>query len=125
MLLQAEKSKALKCGTFGASSIQQRYLATGDFEGKLQIWSVVPTGGQCNLTHGHITATRGRLSHIHQVAPLCTLIQYVVLLDPQDSNQTVISTAIFAVHDRESRNFTVSCHFLLKTAPCVVDLDPV
>jgi len=38
MLLQAEKSKALKCGTFGASSIQQRYLATGDFEGKLQIW---------------------------------------------------------------------------------------
>lgn len=37
---EAEKSKALKCGTFGASSVQQRYLATGDFEGKLQIWNL-------------------------------------------------------------------------------------
>ena len=35
-----EKSKALKCGTFGASSLQQRYFATGDFDGKMQIWNL-------------------------------------------------------------------------------------
>ncbi|XP_055880420.1 dynein axonemal assembly factor 10-like [Biomphalaria glabrata] len=35
-----EKSKAFKCGTFGASSLQNRYLATGDFSGKLQIWDL-------------------------------------------------------------------------------------
>ncbi|KAH9507210.1 WD repeat-containing protein 92 [Bulinus truncatus] len=35
-----EKSKAFKCGTFGASSLQSRHLATGDFSGKLQIWNL-------------------------------------------------------------------------------------
>ena len=37
---QDEKRTALKCGTFGASSLQQRYLATGDFDGKMMIWYV-------------------------------------------------------------------------------------
>jgi len=36
--MQVEKSKAFKCGTYGASSLRDRYLATGDFEGKLNIW---------------------------------------------------------------------------------------
>lgn len=36
--VQVEKSKAFKCGTYGASSLRDRYLATGDFEGKLNIW---------------------------------------------------------------------------------------
>ncbi|WAR18493.1 WDR92-like protein, partial [Mya arenaria] len=36
----AEKSKAFKCGTFGASSLQQRFLATGDFDGKMAIWNL-------------------------------------------------------------------------------------
>lgn len=40
-LLQIEKAKALKCGTFGASSLQQRYLATGDFDGRMQIWYII------------------------------------------------------------------------------------
>jgi hypothetical protein len=35
---QVEKPKAFKCGTFGASSLCDRYFATGDFEGKLNIW---------------------------------------------------------------------------------------
>uniref|UniRef100_A0A0B6Z638 Dynein axonemal assembly factor 10 n=1 Tax=Arion vulgaris TaxID=1028688 RepID=A0A0B6Z638_9EUPU len=35
-----EKSKPFKCATFGASSLQNRYLATGDFTGKLQIWNL-------------------------------------------------------------------------------------
>ena len=37
-LLQVEKSKPFKCGTFGASSLQNKHLATGDFDGKLNIW---------------------------------------------------------------------------------------
>ncbi|XP_015274569.1 PREDICTED: WD repeat-containing protein 92-like, partial [Gekko japonicus] len=37
LLRQIEKSKPIKCGTFGASSLQQRYLATGDFGGNLNI----------------------------------------------------------------------------------------
>ncbi len=33
-------NKALKCGTFDASAIQDRYLATGDFDGRLQLWDL-------------------------------------------------------------------------------------
>lgn len=39
-VLDVEKSKPFKCGTFGASSQQNRHFATGDFEGKLQIWNL-------------------------------------------------------------------------------------
>ncbi|KAL6068678.1 hypothetical protein STEG23_012518, partial [Scotinomys teguina] len=35
-----EKAKPIKCGTFGAASLQQRYLATGDFDGNLHIWNL-------------------------------------------------------------------------------------
>ena len=38
IVLQVEKSKPFKCGTFGASSLQNRHFATGDFDGKLNIW---------------------------------------------------------------------------------------
>ncbi|GBG60252.1 hypothetical protein CBR_g3496 [Chara braunii] len=34
----AEKPAAIKCGTFGASSLAHRNLATGDFDGNLHIW---------------------------------------------------------------------------------------
>ncbi|XP_053236441.1 dynein axonemal assembly factor 10 [Podarcis raffonei] len=40
LLREIEKSKPVKCGTFGASSLQQRYLATGDFGGNLNIWNL-------------------------------------------------------------------------------------
>uniref|UniRef100_A0A7M4F228 Dynein axonemal assembly factor 10 n=1 Tax=Crocodylus porosus TaxID=8502 RepID=A0A7M4F228_CROPO len=40
LLRQIEKPKPIKCGTFGASSLQQRYLATGDFGGNLNIWNL-------------------------------------------------------------------------------------
>lgn len=33
-----KKANAFKCGTFGASSLRNRHLATGDFKGRLQIW---------------------------------------------------------------------------------------
>ncbi|KAI8487592.1 PREDICTED: WD repeat-containing protein 92-like [Branchiostoma belcheri] len=40
LLKEREKAKAFKCGTFGAASLQQRNLATGDFDGKLSIWDL-------------------------------------------------------------------------------------
>ncbi|XP_031554610.1 WD repeat-containing protein 92-like [Actinia tenebrosa] len=43
LLKDVEKKTAFKCGTFGASSLQQRYLATGDFEGKMMIWDLENT----------------------------------------------------------------------------------
>lgn len=37
---QIEKPKGFKCGTFGASTLSERHLATGDFDGSLSIWFV-------------------------------------------------------------------------------------
>ncbi|KAI9101030.1 WD40-repeat-containing domain protein [Phlyctochytrium arcticum] len=37
---EAEKQHAFKCGTFQASSLNQRHLATGDFDGRLSIWDL-------------------------------------------------------------------------------------
>ncbi|MBN3320352.1 WDR92 protein, partial [Atractosteus spatula] len=40
LVKEIEKAKPIKCGTFGATSIQQRHLATGDFSGNLNIWNL-------------------------------------------------------------------------------------
>lgn len=40
LLKEGEKSKPLKCGTFGASSLRNRELAVGDLDGKLNIWNI-------------------------------------------------------------------------------------
>lgn len=53
LLHEDEKSKAFKCGTFGASSLQQRNLATGDFDGKMQIWNLESTGSPVYSVKGH------------------------------------------------------------------------
>ncbi|XP_042238731.1 dynein axonemal assembly factor 10-like isoform X1 [Homarus americanus] len=37
LLHDVERPKALKCGTFGASTLEDRHLAIGDFEGKMEI----------------------------------------------------------------------------------------
>ncbi|MGH0131332.1 UNVERIFIED_CONTAM: hypothetical protein FKN15_056377 [Acipenser sinensis] len=37
LIKEIEKAKPFKCGTFGATSLQQRHLATGDFGGNLNI----------------------------------------------------------------------------------------
>merc|ERR1711959_401405 len=37
---KSEKHAAFKCGTFGASSLAERHLATGDFDGRLSIWDL-------------------------------------------------------------------------------------
>eukprot|EP00050_Salpingoeca_kvevrii_P003344 m.222778 g.222778 ORF g.222778 m.222778 type:complete len:235 (+) comp10814_c0_seq45:312-1016(+) len=38
--LQTEKPQAFKCCTFGASALEERHLATGDFAGNLMVWCV-------------------------------------------------------------------------------------
>lgn len=43
LIREEKKPKAFKCGTFGASSSNQRHLATGDFDGKLHIWNLENT----------------------------------------------------------------------------------
>merc|ERR1712062_607688 len=53
LIHEAEKSKGFKCGTFGATSLQQRYLATGDLEGKLQIWNLESTELPIYSVKGH------------------------------------------------------------------------
>ncbi|XP_072437643.1 dynein axonemal assembly factor 10 isoform X1 [Chiloscyllium punctatum] len=40
LVKEIEKSKPFKCGTFGATSLQQRYLSTGDFDGNLHMWNL-------------------------------------------------------------------------------------
>lgn len=40
LVKELEKAKPLKCGTFGATSLQQRHMATGDFDGNLNVWNL-------------------------------------------------------------------------------------
>uniref|UniRef100_A0A8C9RKN9 Dynein axonemal assembly factor 10 n=1 Tax=Scleropages formosus TaxID=113540 RepID=A0A8C9RKN9_SCLFO len=40
LLKEIEKAKPIKCGTFGATSLQQRHIATGDFDGNLSVWNL-------------------------------------------------------------------------------------
>ncbi|KAG7334362.1 hypothetical protein KOW79_002769 [Hemibagrus wyckioides] len=40
LVKEIEKPKPIKCGTFGATSLQQRHLATGDFDGNLHVWNL-------------------------------------------------------------------------------------
>ncbi|KAK7082856.1 WD repeat-containing protein 92 [Halocaridina rubra] len=37
LLHDGERPKALKCGTFGASTLEDRHIAVGDFDGKMEI----------------------------------------------------------------------------------------
>ncbi|RXM37171.1 WD repeat-containing protein 92 [Acipenser ruthenus] len=52
---EIEKAKPFKCGTFGATSLQQRHLATGDFGGNLNIWYVEEIQALVNLLLRHKT----------------------------------------------------------------------
>ena len=37
---EKETKASVKCGTFGASGLAERHLATGNFEGYLQLWDL-------------------------------------------------------------------------------------
>ncbi|KAF6321935.1 WD repeat domain 92 [Rhinolophus ferrumequinum] len=53
LLREIEKAKPIKCGTFGATSLQQRYLATGDFAGNLHIWNLEAPESPVYSVKGH------------------------------------------------------------------------
>ncbi|KAJ3109336.1 hypothetical protein HK100_003312 [Physocladia obscura] len=40
LVKEIEKPHAIKCGTFGASTLEERHLATGDFEGNLNVYDL-------------------------------------------------------------------------------------
>ncbi|RYG93555.1 WD40 repeat domain-containing protein, partial [archaeon] len=40
VLVEGKVENGLKCGTFGASAIENRHLATGDHKGKLAIYDL-------------------------------------------------------------------------------------
>ncbi|KAJ3217084.1 WD repeat-containing protein 92 [Dinochytrium kinnereticum] len=40
LVKESEKRSAFKCGTFGASSLQARHIATGDFDGMLSLFDL-------------------------------------------------------------------------------------
>ncbi|XP_033632495.1 WD repeat-containing protein 92-like [Asterias rubens] len=50
---ETEKKEAFRCGTFGASNIKQRHLATGDFIGNMRIWDLEKTEMPVYSTKAH------------------------------------------------------------------------
>ena len=52
-VVEVEKPSAFKCGTFGASGISDRNLATGDFSGKICIWDLEHLGKPVYQTQAH------------------------------------------------------------------------
>jgi hypothetical protein len=50
---EVEKKHAFKCGTFGASSLAERRLATGNFGGELQIWDLENTSAPLFSAQAH------------------------------------------------------------------------
>ncbi|ESO03705.1 hypothetical protein HELRODRAFT_185629 [Helobdella robusta] len=53
LMKKAEKPKAFKCGTFGASTYHNKSIATGDFEGKFQIWDLECLESPTYTAKGH------------------------------------------------------------------------
>jgi WD40 repeat protein len=50
---ECEKPAGFKCGTFGASTLQDRHLATGDFKGRLSIWDLNRTDSPIYSVQAH------------------------------------------------------------------------
>jgi len=87
---EMEKKVSFKCGTFGASGLAERTLATGNFEGYMQLWdlehsdtavmdvkahtSIVNAidgcGGQAKGRGLHSSTSQPNLSrYLHQIHP--------------------------------------------------------
>jgi len=50
---ECEKKKGIKCGTFGASALEDRHLATGDYAGMMNIWDLENTDVPVYSVKGH------------------------------------------------------------------------
>eukprot|EP00899_Mesostigma_viride_P010662 jgi/Mesvir1/19598/Mv09896-RA.2 len=55
LLSESEKKSGFKCGTFGASALADRYLATGDFAGDLTIWDLERMETPIMHTQSHVS----------------------------------------------------------------------
>uniref|UniRef100_A0A6U5WBJ6 Uncharacterized protein n=1 Tax=Guillardia theta TaxID=55529 RepID=A0A6U5WBJ6_GUITH len=40
IMVDTEKQHGFKCGTFGASSLEERHFATGDWDGRMALWNL-------------------------------------------------------------------------------------
>jgi len=66
LVKQIEKSKAFKCGTFGGSRLENRYLSTGDFGGNLHVWNLEQPADPVYQVKGHkeiINCVDGVIGH--------------------------------------------------------------
>lgn len=59
LLADHERKAAIKCGTFGASDIVDRKFATGDFEGRLQMWDLESPKIPVYSTQAHAAIVNG------------------------------------------------------------------
>jgi WD40 repeat protein len=54
-LVEAKTDSGVKCGTFGASSIEDRYIATGDHAGKLVMYDLENTSKPIYSQQAHVS----------------------------------------------------------------------
>lgn len=106
LIQDIEKSKALKCGTFGASNLQQRYFATGDFDGKMQIWNLESMELPVYSVKAHkeiINAIDGVGGHVGEGAPEIATASRdgaVKIWDPRQKNDPVATMEAGAGEDK-------------------------
>ena len=79
LITDVEKSSTFKCGTFGAASTTTRFLATGDFKGKLAIWDLESTSLPVYSADAH----KVQYSHTLKFVPRQTQWMLCVDLQPQ------------------------------------------
>ena len=59
LVTEMEKKSAFKCGTFGTSSNLDRKLATGNFDGHLQIWDMEKPADPVYHVQAHASIVNG------------------------------------------------------------------
>ncbi|CAI2162511.1 1809_t:CDS:2 [Funneliformis geosporum] len=95
---ERETGGALKCGTFGASSLNARHLATGDFDGRLALWDLEHTEAPVFSIKAHssiindIAGCGGSITSSHGPPELATASRdgTVKIWDIRQKNQPVV-----------------------------------
>jgi len=85
------------------------------------------TSGHSNLTTGHVAAAHGRFSGIRQVAPMCTLTEYMLLWPTGVQIPNGISVGSAFLHSLRQSRYTLqqAAPFSLKIASSHGDLNPI
>ncbi|RGB25458.1 WD repeat-containing protein 92-like protein [Rhizophagus diaphanus] len=98
LIKERETGGALKCGTFDASSLNARHLATGDFDGRLALWDLEYTEAPVFSIKAHssiindIDGCGGAITSSHGPPELATASRdgTVKIWDIRQKNQPVI-----------------------------------